>query len=90
MSTIATDIRNGHEFRDCENIMMTIFNEFFFDQFSLESKYEIEIDMEINDRFFDMKFHELDVLLFFKDINPSKTAGPDGIHGMVLKIIHLL
>ena len=90
VSTIATDIRNGHEFRDCENIMMTIFNEFFFDQFSLESKYEIEIDMEINDRFFDMKFHELDVLLFLKDINPSKTAGPDGIHGMVLKIIHLL
>ena len=31
-----------------------------------------------------MKFHELDVLLL-KDINPSKTAGPDGIHGVVLK-----
>ena len=32
-----------------------------------------------------MKFHELDVLLLLKDINPSnKTAGPDGIHGMVL------
>ena len=32
-----------------------------------------------------VKFHELDVLLLLKDINPSKTAGPDGIHGMVLK-----
>ena len=41
--------------------------------------------MESNDRFFDVKFHELDVLLLLKDINASKTAGPDGIHGMVLK-----
>ena len=41
--------------------------------------------MESNNRFFDVKFHELDVLLLLKDINPSKTAGPDGIHGMVLK-----
>ena len=40
--------------------------------------------MASNDRFFDVKFHELDVLLLLKDINPSKTAGPDGIHGMVL------
>ena len=49
------------------------------------SKYDIEIDMDSNDRFFDVEFHELDVLLLLKDINPSKTAGPDGIHGMVLK-----
>ena len=35
--------------------------------------------MESNDRFFDVKFHELDVLLLLKNINPSKTAGPDGI-----------
>ena len=41
--------------------------------------------MESNDRFFDVKFHELDVLLLLKDINPSKTASPDEIHGMVLK-----
>ena len=26
-----------------------LFNEFFFDQFSLETKYDIEIDMESND-----------------------------------------
>ena len=41
--------------------------------------------MESNDRFFDVKLHELDVLLLLKDINSSQTAGPDGIHGMVLK-----
>ena len=27
----------------------------------------------------------LDVLLLLKDINPRKTASPDGIHGVVLK-----
>ena len=41
--------------------------------------------MESNDRFFDVTFHELDVLLLLKGINPSKAAGHDGIHGMVLK-----
>ena len=30
-------------------------------------------------------FHALDVLLLLKNINPSKAAGPDDIHGMVLK-----
>ena len=38
-----------------------------------------------NDKFKDLKFHELDILLLLKNINPSKAAGPDGIHGMVLK-----
>ena len=74
-----------NKFRSKPIDQANLFNEFFFDQFSLESKYDIEIKMESNDRFFDVKFHELDVLLLLKDINPSKTAGPDGIHGMVLK-----
>ena len=35
---------------------------------------------------FNSRFHELDIIqLLLKDINPSKTAGHDGIHGMVLK-----
>ena len=74
-----------NKFRSKPIDQANLFNEFFSDQFSLESKYDIEIDMESNDQFFDVKFHELDVLLLLKDINPSKTAGPDGIHGMVLK-----
>ena len=32
-----------------------------------------------------MKFHELDVFLLLRNINPSKTAGPGSIHGTVLK-----
>ena len=35
---------------------------------------------------FNSRFHELDIIqLLLKDINPSKAAGPDDIHGMVLK-----
>ena len=34
-----------------------------------------------NDKFKDPKFHELDILILLKNINPSKAAGPDGIHG---------
>ena len=60
-----------NKFRNKPIDQANLFNEFFFDQFSLESKYDIKIDTESNDRFFDVKFHELDVLLLLKDINPS-------------------
>ena len=62
-----------------------LFNEFFYAQFSDKSNYDIDIDMNHNNSFFDIKFHELDVMLLLKEINPSKAAGPDGLHGMVLK-----
>ena len=68
-----------NQFRSKPIDQANLFNDFFFDQFSLESKYDIKIDIESNERFFDVKFHELDVRLFIKDINPNKTAGPDGI-----------
>ena len=82
---IPETVRYKYQFRRKSIDQANLFNEFFFDKFLLESKYDIEIDMESNDRFFDVKFRELDVLLLLKDINPSKTAGSDGIHGMVLK-----
>ena len=62
-----------------------LFNEYFSDQFSSESQYNIQIDMGNNNSFLDLKFHQLDILLLLRQINPSKAAGPDGIHGMVLK-----
>ena len=37
--------------------------------------------------FLDLKFHELDVLLLLREINPSKAAGPDGINEMILKYV---
>ena len=61
-----------------------LFNNFFYEQFSDSSKYDINIDMK-NDKFGDLKFHELDTLLLLRDINPAKAAGPDGFHGTLLK-----
>ena len=55
-----------NKFRSKPIDQANLFNEFFSDQFSLESKYNIEIDMDSNDRFSDVKFHELDVLLLLK------------------------
>ena len=62
-----------------------LFNEYFSDQFSDKSQYSTQIDMDNNNSFIDLKFHELDVLLLLRKINPSKAAGPDGLHGMILK-----
>ena len=63
-----------------------LFNKFFSDQFSEKSKYDININMDLdNNHVKDIRFHALDVLILLKNINPSKAAGPDGIHGMVLK-----
>ena len=63
-----------------------LFNKFFSDQFSVKSKYDINVNMNLeNGHLNDIKFHVLDVMLLLKNINPHKAAGPDGIHGMVLK-----
>ncbi len=41
--------------------------------------------MQSENNFLDLRFHVLDVFLILKGINSSKAAGPDGIHGTVLK-----
>ena len=57
-------------------------NEYFYEQFCDESSYNIDIDMSTENQFMDLKFHSLDVLLLLKEVNSSKAAGPDGIHGI--------
>ena len=48
-------------------------------------KTNIKIGMRNNNSYLDMKFHELDVLLSLREIKPSKAAGHDDIHEMLLK-----
>ena len=55
-----------------------------YDQFTNESKYDIDIEIGLNDQFGDLHFHELDVQILLKNINPGKAAGPDGIHGAII------
>ena len=46
-----------NQFRSKPIDQANLFNEFFFDKFSLESIYDIEVDIESTDRLFDVKFH---------------------------------
>ena len=57
-----------------------MFNEYFSKQFSEPSVYDTDIDFKNA-----CALNNLDVLLILKSTNPSKAAGPDGIHGMILK-----
>ena len=61
-----------------------MFKRYFFDQFSNESTYEIDIDFSV-DGMFDIDFSCTRVKQFLDNVNINKAAGPDGIHGSVLK-----
>ena len=84
-SRIPETIWYKNKFRTKAKDQANLFNNFFFEQFSGVSNYDIDIDMLSDDPFMNLKFHELDVLLLLKGVNSSKAAGPDGIHGLVLK-----
>ena len=61
-----------------------MFNDYFFEQFSNESTYDVHIDFS-NDDMFDIDFSCTRVKQFLDNININKAPGPDGIHGCVLK-----
>ena len=61
-----------------------LFNDFFKDQFSEASDYDIDIDFS-NDHLNDIQFNYCKIYKLLKNINANKAAGPDGIHGKVLK-----
>ena len=61
-----------------------LFNNFFFEQFSDRSAYDIDIDMS-NDGSFDISFCHRRIRKLLLNINPNKAFGPDGIHGKILK-----
>ena len=61
-----------------------MFNEFFFDQFSERSHYNIDIDWS-NDNNFEISFCHRKIRKLLLGINSNKAFGPDGIHGKILK-----
>ncbi|MCP4460434.1 MAG: hypothetical protein GY816_20790, partial [Cytophagales bacterium] len=78
-------VHYGQRFRtDCKD-QAELYNEYFSDQFSDPSSYNIGINMNTDCRFNDVRFHVFDVYNILKSTNTSKAAGPDGVHGMVLK-----
>ena len=61
-----------------------LFNKHFYDQFSDESTYDIDIDFT-NDPFGDLEFDEFSIFNILKQINPNKSRGPDNIGGLIIK-----
>ena len=74
---------NGR-YRNNPNDQATLFNNFFVDQFSDPSLYDVDIDFH-NDEVNDIDFSLQKIRKLLKQVKPSKAAGPDKIHGMVLK-----
>ena len=83
-SRIPETVYYGNRVRNDTSSQSELFNKYFHDQFSEASHYDIDIDYS-NDNFLDLRFHTDDVYLLLRGINSSKAAGPDGIHGEVLK-----
>ena len=82
---IPETIKYGKKFRNKPVDQANLFNEYFFAQFSVESSYDIDINFNPNENLNTLNFHALDVFLILKGMNASKAAGPDNIHGIVLK-----
>ena len=61
-----------------------LFNEYFADQFSKPSSYNIPINFK-NDSNYLYNISEVKVYNLLLSINPNKAAGPDNIHGQILK-----
>ena len=81
---IPETVYHGGRFRSNLSDQANLFNNYFYEQFSEDSSYNIDINYS-NDQFSDLRFDGHDVFLILKAINTSKAAGPDGIHGKVLK-----
>ena len=71
-------------FRSAKFDVADMFNQFFSDQFSTPSQYNININFE-NDPLFDIKFCEKTVFGLLGKLNTSKAAGPDGRQAKLLK-----
>ena len=61
-----------------------LFNNFFSEQFSDRSSYDIHIDYTSNENF-DIEFCHRKIRKLLANINANKSFGPDLIHGKVLK-----
>ena len=74
---------NGR-YRNNSRDQVELFNEFFANQFSYLSSYNIDLDFR-NDDMNDIDFSFQRIRSILKKVKPKKAPGPDGIHGIVLK-----
>ena len=83
-SRIPETIGYHTRFRNNPSDQAELFNDFFADQFSDASNYDIDIDFS-NDAENDIDFNFRRVRSLLNKVNTNKAPGPDAIHGQVLK-----
>ena len=71
-------------FRNKPSEKAELLNNYFYDQFSGPSAYNINIGWS-NDQVFDIDLDQNKVRKLLLNINSNKASGPDGIHGKILK-----
>ena len=71
-------------FRESPLDKANMFNQYFSEQFSDKSKYDIDIEWK-SDAEFDLNFCPENIKHLLRNINSNKACGPDGIHGKILK-----
>ena len=62
-----------------------LFNDYFCDQFSRPSLYDIDIDYNRDNFFGHFRIDYRSVRSILKSLNANKSFGPDGISGKILK-----
>ena len=81
---IPETVNYKNTFRNNPADQAELFNNYFYDQFSSPSLYDININFQ-NDRNSNFYISRLGVEKLLHNINPNKAAGPDGLNGIILK-----
>ena len=74
----------GEVFRTVPKDKANLFNDYFCQQFSSASNYDIDIEYS-NDPFYNFYIDFRDVRKMLSSLNQNKSPGPDGISGKLLK-----
>ena len=83
-SRIPGTVNYHGRFRNNSKDQAEMFNEYFEEQFSSVSDYDVDIDYS-RDSENDIDFNISRIRKILKDVNVNKAAGPDDVHGKVLK-----
>ena len=83
-SRIPESVNYNGRFRNNPVDQSKLFNDYFADQFSSASNYNIRINFE-NDGINDIEFNFRHVRKLLRRANVNKAPGPDRIHGKILK-----
>ena len=77
-------VHRNENYRSDVSDQAELFNEYFYDQFSSPSNYDISIDYSVDGKF-DIDFNSNKIESLLMNISVNKAMGPDGLSGKVLK-----